>query len=570
MIKLASPGVSQGIFRKVLPIALSLTMGARAQAATNAELKVGISQEFENMNPLIMSMVATTWLYYIANRTLVTLSPDGKYVPMLAVDIPTLENKKAKFSADKKSIIANWEIKEAAKWSDGTPVTCNDLKLAHEMGSSPKVATGEKEVWTRVKTIEIDPKNPKKCVMTYSPARWDFNQMTQFYPVPAHIEGKVWAEFKEVSEGYEKNSNFVKNPTMPGLHNGPYRVTEVKLGSHVIFEPNPHFYGAKPKIQKIVVKLIPNTGTMEANLRSGTIDKVAHLGFSFDQAVAFDKKVKAEGLPFEVVFKPSIVYEHIDLNLENPILKDLKVRQALSYALNKEELVKALFDGKQRVAIHNMSPNDPWFTADPKIVTLYPYNKKLAAKLLDEAGWMVKKEDGYRYKDGKKLTLQFMTTAGNKTRETVQTFLQGQWKSVGVEVIIKNEPARVFFGETTRKRKFEAMAMYAWTSSPENNPKSTYHSKNIPTEANGWNGQNTVAWVNKKADESMDAIDTEFDPKKRLKLIQEFLKQFTADAPVISLYYRSDVCVIPKNLKNFRLAGHQFAETNEVENWSLE
>lgn len=539
-------------------------------APTNAELKVGMSQEFENMNPIIMTMTATSWMYYMGNRTLVTLDPDGKYVTMLAKDIPSLKNKRAKLAADGKTLTAVWEIKENAKWGDGAPVTCEDFRLAHEVGSSPNVATAEKEVWTRVSQIEIDPANPKKCTFTYAPARWDFYKMSQFYPLPAHLEGEVFRKFKDVNEGYARNSNYVTNPTLPGLYAGPYQVSEVKLGSHVVFTPNPYFYGEKPKIRKISVKLIPNTGTLEANLRSGAIDKIANLGFSFDQALAFEKKVKSEKLPYEVVFKESVVFEYINMKIDNPILADIDVRKALVHAIDREELVKALFEGRQKVAIHNISPIDPWYTADPKIVTTYPLDRKRAGALLDKAGWKLDAGDVYRSKEGKKLSLQFMTTAGNKSRETVQTFLQNQWKKVGVEVLIKNEPARVFFGETMKKRKFEALTMSAWVSAPEENPKAVYHSKNIPTEENGWSGQNRIAWINAKADRAMDAIDTEFDAKKRLKQVHEFLRQLTLDAPVIPLFYRTDVCVIPKDLKNFRLAGHQYAETNEVEKWTLE
>lgn len=554
----------------IVLIAAALLPVQSFAAPTNAELKVGMAQEFENMNPLIMSMVATTWMYYIGNRALLTIDADGKWVPMLAKEIPSFQNKLAKFSADKKSMTALWEIKENAKWGDGTPVTCKDFQLAHEIGSSPNVATPEREVWTRVTKIEADPANPKKCTFTYDPARWDFYKMALFFPLPAHLEDEVFRKYKDANEGYARNTKYVTNPTLEGLYAGPYKVSEVKLGSHVVFVPNPQFYGEKPKIQKIIVKLIPNTGTLEANLRSGQIDKIADLGFTFDQALAFEKKIKAEKLPFEVQFKDSITFEYINMKLDNPILADVNVRHALTHAIDREQLVKALFEGRQKVAIHNISPIDPWYTADPKIVTTYPYNKKKAAELLDKAGWKLNASDGYRSKDGKKLSLQFMTTAGDKTRETVQTYLQSQWKAAGVEVIIKNEPARVFFGETLKKRKFEALTMSAWVSSPEENPKGVYHSKNIPTEANGWSGQNRVGWVNAKADKAMDDIDTEFDGTKRLKSIHEFLRQITLDSPVIPLYYRSDVCVIPKNLKNFRLSGHQFAETNEVEKWTLE
>ncbi|MBX3018498.1 MAG: peptide ABC transporter substrate-binding protein [Bdellovibrionaceae bacterium] len=551
-------------------LAGTLLSALTAQAAvSNKELKIGISQEFENLNPLIMTMSATSYMYSMVGRTLVTLSPDGKWVPQLAKSIPSLENGQAKLSADKKKIIATWEILENAKWSDGKPVICEDFNFARTVASSPNVSIGEKETYTQVEKIEVDKANPKKCTFTYEKARWDFYQLARFFPLPKHMEEPVFTKYGKAKEGYEKNSSYTKNPTAKGLYNGPYQIAEVKLGSHVTFVPNPEFYGTAPKIQKIIVRLIPNTGTLEANLRTGEIDTIGTLGMAFDQAVAFDKKVKSEKLPFDVQFKPSITYEHIDLNLGNPILKDLKVRKALVHAINRDELVKALFDGRQTAAVHNMAPIDPWFTADPKKITLYPYSRREAGRLLDEAGWKMNAADGFRYKDGKKLSFVFMTTAGNKTRETVQTFLQQQWKDAGVEMIIKNEPAKVYFGETMKKRKFPALAMYAWVSSPESTPRSTLHSASIPSEKNGWSGQNNPGWVNKEVDTAIDALDTEFDAKKRVELAHTIVKAYTDEVPVIPLYYRSDVAVTPKGIQNFRLAGHQFSETNEVENWEI-
>lgn len=558
-------------FAKGLCLAAGLTMAVPALAApTNAELKIGISQEFETMNPLIMSMSASAYMYRMVGRSLVVLTPEGKWTTQLAKEIPSLEKGTAKIIEDggKKKIVANWEILESAKWGDGKPVICQDFITAHTIATSPTVSVGEKELWTQVEKIDIDPKNPKKCTFKYDKAKWDFFQLAQFFPVPTHLEKAVFDKYSKQKEGYEKNSNYVRNPTNPGLYNGPFLITEVKLGSHVSFASNPNFYGKQPNIKKIIVKLIPNTGTMEANLRSGTIDMISTLGLDLDQALAFDKKAKAENLPFVTHFVPSVTYEHIDLRLDNPILKDVNVRKALLYSINREDLVKALFENKQQVAIHNVSPKDPWFTADPKIVTLYRYSKREAGKLLDAAGWKMGK-DGYRYKDGKKLSVVFQTTAGNKTRELVQVYLQNQWKQAGIEVLIKNEPARVYFGETMSKRKFEGMALFAWVSSPENSPRSTVSSKAIPDNSNGWSGQNYTGWKNAEVDKALDALDVEFNPKKRTELVHSILKNYTNEVPVLPLYYRSDISVTPKNLKGYKMAGHQFYETNNVEDWNL-
>jgi Bacterial extracellular solute-binding proteins, family 5 Middle. len=562
------------MFQKIasgILLATGLSFGAQALAApSNNELKIGISQEFENLNPLIMSMSASTYMYRMVGRSLVVLDADAKWVTQLAKQIPTLENGAAKIIevGGKKKVVANWEIIETAKWGDGKPVICEDLIFARKVATSNFVSVGEKEQWTQVEKIDIDPKNPKKCTFTYEKARWDFYQLAQFFPIPKHIEEPIFNKYGKQKEGYEKNSAYVRTPTNPGLYNGPYVISEVKLGSHVTFVPNKNFYGTQPNIKKIIVKLIPNTGTLEANLRSGTIDMIATLGLDFDQALAFEKKVKAENLPYIVNFTPSVTYEHIDLNLENPILKDVRVRKALVYAINREDLVKALYEGKQQTAFHNISPKDPWFTSDPKDITVYRYSKREAGKLLDEAGWKMG-ADGYRTKEGKRLSLVIGTTAGNKTRETVQVYLQNQWKQAGIEVLIKNEPARVFFADTTRKRKYDAMALFAWVSSPESSPRSTVFSGSIPTNANGWSGQNFMGWANKDVDTALEALDVEFNAKKRAELAHIILKNYTAEVPVIPLYYRSDISVVPTNLKNYRNTGHQFPETNTVENWSL-
>jgi peptide/nickel transport system substrate-binding protein len=537
----------------------------------NGELKIGIGQEFENFNPLIATMNATTIMSKLAMRDLVTIDADGKWVPQLAKSIPSLENGGAKLVTvgGVKKVEAVWEIIEAAVWGDGKPVICDDFAFAIKVASAATVSIGEKEVYTQVEKVTVDPTNPKKCTFTYDKAKWDFYQLGTFHALPKHLEEKIFNMHGSENGGYEKNSLYVKDPYNVGLYNGPYIIQEIQLGDHVTFIPNPKWYGEPPKIKKIIFKLIPNSGTLEANLSSGTIDMISTLGFALDQALAFDKKVKAESLPYTVLFQPGTTYEHIDLNLDNPALKDIKVRKALNYSINREELTQSLFEGKQQPAIHSVTPKDPWFTDDPTKITIYKYSPRDAERLLDEAGWK-RGPDGIRQKGGKKLSFTLMTTAGNKTRELVQVYLQNGWKQVGIEVSTKNEPARVFFGETTKKRLFDSMALFAWVSSPENTPKATFLSTNIPSAKNGYSGQNQMGWKNKEVDKLLLALDLEFVHEKRIDIIHKVLKYYTDEVPVLPLYYRSDVAVIPSQLKGFRLTGHQFPETNEVEKWNLE
>jgi peptide/nickel transport system substrate-binding protein len=342
----------------------SCTKKESSSNLNNSEFKIGISQEFENLNPLVMQMVATTYLYSISGRRLVNMDEKSKWVSQVVTEIPTLENKKAKIITvgGKKKVVAEWEILSNANWGDGKPVICEDFALAREIAMNPNVSVGDKESYAQVERIDIDPKNPKKCTFTYGRARFDYYMLGTYMPLPSHLEGEVYKKHKNEKEGYEKNSLYSKEPTNPGLYNGPYLISEIKLGDHVSFTPNPHFYGEKPKIQKVIVKLIPNTGTLEANLQSGTIDAIGVVGLDFDQATGFDKKVKAEKLPYSVNFAPGLTYEHIDMNMSHPILKDLNVRKALIQGLDRQTLIKSLFDGKQQIAIHSVSPKDPWYS----------------------------------------------------------------------------------------------------------------------------------------------------------------------------------------------------------------
>lgn len=562
---------ASGLLKGLLTATLALAATVGRAEPTNKQLTIGITQDFENLNPIISSMMASKYIYYIAGRQLVASDADWKLVCVLCTTLPTVENGMAKVIDDKgvKKMLVNWELKANANWGDGKPVTSEDVKLSWQIGKSPNVSVGEKDLYERIEDIIIDPKNPKKFTVKLKEPRYDYNQIGTFYVVPAHLEGPVFAKTKDQVGAYEKLTKYTTDATNPGLYNGPYVVKEIKLGSHVTLEPNAQFYGKKPAIQRIVLKLIPNTQTLEANLLSGTIDMISELGMSFDQQLAFEKRVKADPAlkaKYLPLYEDGMVYEHIDLNLDNPILADVKVRKALMHAIDRDKLSLALFEGRQKKAVSMIAPKDVYFTTD---VTHYDYNIDAAKKLLEEAGYK-KGSSGYLEKDGKKLTLSIMSTAQNKTRELVEVFIQEQLKKVGIELTINNEPARVFFGETTAKRKFPAMAMFAWISSPDNPPRSNLYSKEVPSEKNGWSGQNYPNFKNARVDELLDAMQKEFDVEKRKTMMTELQKIYTDLVPVMPLYMRADIAVVPTNLKGFKITGHQFSSTLSVENWSLE
>jgi peptide/nickel transport system substrate-binding protein len=168
---------------------------------------------------------------------------------------------------------------------------------------------------------------------------------------------------------------------------------------------------------------------------------------------------------------------------------------------------------------------------------------------------------------GARLTLQLMTTAGNKTRELVEQVLQSQWREVGIDVTIKNEPARVFFGQTIAQRRYPALGMYAWLSSPESIPRTTLHSSAIPTEANNWSGQNSPGFVNAEMDALIDEAEVELDAELRRGYWRRMQQIYAEELPVLPLYYRATPYVVPSWLTGIEPTGHQATTTLWIEHW---
>src|SRR3546814_739008 len=179
--------------------------------------------------------------------------------------------------------------------------------------------------------LSIDVKDEKTFTLHLDRIEFEYNAVNDLGVLPAHLERPV---FEQDPETYRNRTLYDTRSTEPGLYFGPYRIVESVAGSHIALEPNPTWWGEKPAFDRVVVRILENTAALEANLLSGAIDYIAgELGLALDQALALEKR---RGRDFNVVYKPSLVYEHVDLNLDNPILADRRVRRALLYALDRE------------------------------------------------------------------------------------------------------------------------------------------------------------------------------------------------------------------------------------------
>ncbi len=546
----------------LMGLAILLAVFVGPATAAKDQLVIGISQFPGNFNPNIDSMMAKTYVLAMARRPFTVYDADWKLICMLCTELPDIEKGTAvaeKTADGKDGIALTYTIRPDAVWGDGVPVTTRDVVFTWEVGRHPKTGVASSELYERITAIDV--KDDKTFTMHVNKRTCDYQGINDFDVLPAHIEKPNFSDPAE----YKTRSAYETDTANPGLWFGPYRITEVSSGAHIVLEPNPTWWGETPHFKRIVVRAVENTAALTANLLSGDVDMIAgELGLTLDQALQFEKRY---GDRYAILYKPGLIYEHIDLNLDNPVLRDRRVRRALIHAIDREAISRQLFEGKQPVAHGQTNPLDRvYFGGVPK----YAYDPKKAASLLEEAGWTPGADGIRRNAEGVPLQLEIMTTAGNKSRELVQQAMQSQWRAAGIDVRIRNEPARVFFGQTVRERKFNAMAMFAWISSPENIPRTTLHSDEIPTPENGWAGQNYTGFANKEMDEVIDDLEVVCEPDANQALWNRMQTIYAEELPVIPLYFRANAFILPNWLKGVVPTGHQYPTSLWIETWSAE
>ena len=543
-------------------IAVVVLLGP-AQAQKNADqLVIGITQFPSTFHPNIDSMLAKTYILSLTRRPFTSYDKDWKLVCMLCVTLPTIENGLAvpeKTARGKQGIAVTYTIRADATWGDGKPVSTKDVMFTWKVGRHPKSGVGDMEFYRSL--YKIDVKDAKTFTLHFDKLTFEYNAINGFDLIPAHIDEINFTD----PVAYKNRTVFDTNTTNEGLYFGPYMIADVESGAHVVLEPNPTWWGKKPVFKRIIIRVIPNTVALEANLLSGNIDMIAgELGLSIDQALAFEKR---QGGKFNITYKPGLVYEHLDLNLDNPILKDIRVRRALILGIDRGAISKKLFADRQPVAHTSVNPLDWVYAGD---IQKYPYDPIKAARLLNEAGWSVKKRGIRHNNKSEPLRLDLMTTAGNRSRELVEQVLQSQWKRLGIDIRIRNEPARVFFGQTVTERKFTGLIMYAWISAPESVPRTTLHSAHIPHQDNNFAGQNYTGFRNAEMDELLESIEIELNRPKRKQMWRRLQEIYATELPVIPLYFRANPYILPKWLKGLEPTGHQNPSTLWVEDWRIE
>lgn len=533
---------------RVGAVCLMVLAGTAAHSQPDKSmLVVGQLQFLKNFHPLIQ--VNNTKRLQISYGLLPITAFDEHAVNqcVLCETLPTLKNGLAKLTTKpdgSRGMDVTLRLRPGLKWGDGRPVTSRDIVFTHRMAQDKSIGFSNYNPWTRAKTVQvIDDRTVVLHMDKPAPSFASWDQV-----LPAHLEEPVFKANPDANR-YTKNTLYNTDPTNPGLWNGAYTLKSYQIGTRLVFEPNRYWPGKKPNIDRIVLAYMDNSSALVLNLLAREIDAVpvSPGGISFSQMLDV-KRLQPKAYTFAIEDGTNL--ERIALNFDNPILADKTVRKALLYGINRQGITGVLFAGQQKVANGLLSNTHPYF--NPKITT-YPYNQQMARTLLRQAGWTPGR-DGICTKDGKRLSIELATTAGNQTREQLTMLIQSQLKSLCIEITPKFVPLQEFNGTLARRRKFSGMLLSSIDFSPSTSPRIAVGSSAVPTEKNKFVGNNFSNYRSTEMDAALARYDNALTPEDLQAAWNDVQRLFSDDLPMLPVYFYARAYVTSPDLVNFRQA----------------
>ncbi len=259
----------------------------------------------------------------------------------------------------------------------------------------------------------------------------------------------------------------------------------------------------------------------------------------------------------------------------HPIFTDLRVRQAIAYCTNKEELLAAVYpllsDEQRSALVMNTNiPRDHWAYAGDENITIYPFDPAQGATLLDEAGWTLLEDAEFRTNAaGDELAFK-MTTTDAAFRQTWGAVWEQQMAACGVHVVRLHVPASWWFGDTTgnSRRDFEVGA-WGWVGQADPSGVSLYACDQIPFPETGWVGQNYMGWCNETASNAIKNANNTLIKDERVAAYTAFQAEFTKDMVSLPLFNRTNTYAIATGLEGFAPAPGQAFVTYNVNEWEI-
>ncbi len=467
--------------------------GAPAYGDTLVEGTIG---EASTLLPILASDSASLSVAGLIYNGLVKYDKDLRIVGDLADSF--------KVSSD--GLTITFHLRHNVRWHDGAPFTSRDVLYTYRVIVDPKTPTAYSEDFKQVASVTAP--DDYTVVVRYrrpfAPALASWGTAI----LPAHL-----LEGRDITK-----SPLARRP----VGTGPFRFKEWVAGQKIVLEANPDYFEGRPYLDRYVFRVIPDSSTMFMELKAGGVDMMSLTPVQYAR--------ETESRHFNGRFckyrYPSNGYLYLGYNLRYPLFKDVRVRRAITAAINKDELIQGVLFGMGQRAVGPIVPGR--WAYNPSLHDI-PFDPAYARRLLAEAGWQTG-SDGILQKGGKPFRFTILTNQGNQQRLLTAQIIQQRLRQVGIDVRIRVVEWAAFLKEFIDKGNFEAVLL-GWLTSQDPDMYDVWHSsKTKPGELN------FIGYRNPEVDRLLVEGRSTFDLEKRKKAyyrIQEILVQ---DQPYTFLY----------------------------------
>jgi peptide/nickel transport system substrate-binding protein len=486
-------------------------------------LTISDGGDVNTLNPHFATSAAVVNLSEMTMAWLIKFDRHNQLYPELATEVPTQTNG----GVSKDGLTITYHIRKGVKWSDGAPFDADDVvfstavvnNLANNLLArfDEVVKVDEPDKFTVVVHL-------KKRASTF-PVAYFSSCCANPSLLPKHLLAR-----------YPNINNVPYNSLPVGI--GPFKFERWDRSKQVVLVANPLYWRGRPKLDKIVYKIIPDRDKLLSQLEAHQVD----MWWQFSGA--YLARIQALSA-YTVLRQPSYAYNHYDFNVTHPAVSNRLVRRALRLALNRRELVDKVEHGVGIVQDSATPVTAPYFVN----LGTTPYDPAKANALLDVAGW-ARGPDGIRAKNGVKLDLNVAARAGLPLIDAQLKLVRNDWKRIGVGINVRHYPAALMFapmqqGGVVYGDKWDVI-YFTWAADTLGDYSAIYGCHSFPPA-----GQNNLRWCNKTAQGAMDALLEHYEQSQRNADTKVVMQEFVKDVPSIVSSLRVDMFAYNKDLKNY-------------------
>lgn len=474
-----------------------------------------------------------------------SIGEPSNLIPILASDQPSFQiaglvyNGLVRYDKDLKlegELAKSWDIspdgltitfhlRRGVKWQDGVEFTSRDVMYTYLVTIDPKTPTAYSEDFKQVKKAEAPDPYTFRVVYPkpFAPALASWGSGI----LPAHL-----LEGKDITK-----SPLSRHP----VGTGPYIFKEWVPGQKVVLEANPNYWEGAPYLKRYLYRIVPDTATMYMELKSGGVDMMDL------SPVQYQRQTNSRAFldRYNKYRYPAFAYTYLGYNLSNPLFADRRVRQALTLAINKDEIVQGALLGMGQVAHGPYKPGSWAYKA--QVTPELNYDPVRARELLQKAGWVPGK-DGVLVKEGKPFRFTILTNQGNDQRLKSALIIQRRLKNVGVDAKIRVIEWASFITNFIDTRKYEAVLL-GWTVGQDPDLYDVWHSsKTGPKELN------FVGFKNPEVDRLIEEGRGTFDLEKRRACYYRIQDILAYEQPYTFLYVPDALPVVSSRFRGIEPA----------------